>query len=663
MIYLLTKSRQLWENFELCTFEDVVNYINSQEYVNLDLETEGFDPYTKQVLTLQVGDSEVQYVIDTQSYPLKMFTCLNDKIIVGHNLSFDLRFLYHADIVPKGVWDTYICELVQYRGILQQKGFYRYDNVVERYTGKTDVDKSIRGQIHYLGLTSNVIEYAAKDVEYLSQIREGQVEKLQEKDLLDYAKLENAFVRPIAYVQYCGFKIDVEKWQEKIDRDKKILSEKKEIIDNWLIENGPEEFLDRQQDLFSDKPVTARINWGSDKQVKSLFKKLGIKVEIEKKGKIKESIQIKFIQEYSHPLIKPYIEYSQAKKQVESFGENILKQLNPVTKRLHTVFSQIKDTGRISSGGTDKLTGLQGLNLQQIPGEDFTRSCFVARIGNMLSVNDYSSQESVVLANISQEPKMIEFFNSGLGDMHSFVASLMYNIPVEDIIHAKEKKDSGEPISELEKSYIKKRSLAKNAGFAINYGGTGYTIHQNTGISKEQGEEVYNSYFKAFPQLKQHFDKIKREAMNIPYVPVDTVFRSKTYLTGFETMKELEKQLTPEFWDNYRIDKTGKQVVSEYYRTKSQIERSHLNYMIQGTSGIISKLAGIYMFNHVMKEGLFKTVLFCNFVHDEIVIEAPKEIIEQESKVLSECMAKAGDPYCKTVRLHADGMITKFWKK
>ena len=666
MIYLLTKQTSLFDftDIQSTSFEIVYSYIENSEIVYLDLETEGFDPYTKRVLTLQVGDKDNQYIVDTGSYSLSMFPNLANKTIVGHNLAFDLRFLNRAGIFPTKVFDTYIVERILYRGLIKPLGFYRLDSVVERHTGHADIDKSIRGHIHFQGLSDSVLKYAAKDVEYLSELRFSQIEMLKEQDLEDYAALENLFTPVIGYNQYCGFKLDPEKWLEKINLDIKERDTKLEELNQFIINFGLEKYIDRQGDLFNENAVRVIINWNSSHQVKKLFKELKIPIEITQKGQTKESIEIKHIQSQKHPIIKPYIAYSKAQKEVSSFGYNILNQLNPVSKRLHTTNQQIIDTGRISSGGKDKTTGMEGLNMQNIPGKSFTRACFVAENGCSLGIADYSSQESVVLANQSEEPAMLEFFRGSIGDMHSYVASLMYEIPVINIIAAKEKKEEGMALTNVEKDYIAKRSLAKNAGFAINYGGTGYTISVNTNLPKEQGEIVYNSYFKAFPHLGEYFEKIKSNAVKGPYVQINDIFRAKTYLTDiYEEYKLLESQLDRAFWDNYKTDKSQKSKVSRFFSLKGMLERSHLNYKVQGTSGEMTKLAGVYFYRWVIDNHYQNIVKICNFVHDEIVIEAPDNLIEEATNKLSECMFKASEIFCKHIPIKAQGIISKFWRK
>ena len=79
-----------WDNIPSSSSDECVKYLQQLDYISLDTETEGFDPHTKKLLLLQVGNKERQYVIDclsTNITPLKEI--LETKIILMHNASFD----------------------------------------------------------------------------------------------------------------------------------------------------------------------------------------------------------------------------------------------------------------------------------------------------------------------------------------------------------------------------------------------------------------------------------------------------------------------------------------------------------------------------------------------------------------------------------------------
>ena len=84
-----------------------------------------------------------------------------------------------------------------------------------------ELDKSVRGKIIYEGLTQEVIEYAANDVKYLELLMDAQLKALEEKNLQVAIKYENAFLLPLAYMEFCGIKLDQEKWKNKMAIDSK----------------------------------------------------------------------------------------------------------------------------------------------------------------------------------------------------------------------------------------------------------------------------------------------------------------------------------------------------------------------------------------------------------------------------------------------------------
>jgi DNA polymerase-1 len=95
---------------------------------------------------------------------------------------------------------------------------------------------------------------------------------------------------------------------------------------------------------------------------------------------------------------------------------------------------------------------------------------------------------------------------------------------------------------------------------------------------------------------------------------------------------------------------------------KGDIERMSLNYPIQGSSADITKLAGVYFYRYIIENNLMFIVKLPNVVHDEWIVECPEEMAESISKVLQECMERAGDVFCKTIKLRAEPCITRFWK-
>ena len=99
----------------------------------------------------------------------------------------------------------------------------------------------------------------------------------------------------------------------------------------------------------------------------------------------------------------------------------------------------------------------------------------------------------------------------------------------------------------------------------------------------------------------------------------------------------------------------------EYRKASAEIQRLSQNYPIQGSSSDISKLAGCFFFKEILQRGWFNKVKIVNFVHDEFVLEVPEELVEEVTKIIIDCMKKAGDVFCKTIPLDADAAIGDYW--
>ena len=293
----------------------------------------------------------------------------------------------------------------------------------------------------------------------------SQMELIKEKQLLRALKIECNFVKVLAYIEYCGIYLDKEKWLSKMKNDNNILNQYRNQLNEWVLKNGDPNFInnDRQGDLFLGFPKpTCNINWSSPQQVIELFKSLGLNLLVKDKttGLIKNSVEATVLlpQKDKSSIIPIYLDYKQAEKIVSTYGQSFIDAINPSTGRIHSQFNQLMDTTRLSCGGEDNNTKKKYLNLQNIPSDFETRSCFTAVKGSVLIDCDYTAQEDLVFTELSREPKLIEFYNSvEKRDGHSFVAKMCFpellnNVPEQDV----------------KKQFPELRAQAKTAKFAIN---------------------------------------------------------------------------------------------------------------------------------------------------------------------------------------------------
>lgn len=648
------------------TVDDVFNYFSDKDELEFDTETkgkennDGLDALKGWVICAQFGNKDEQFIVDTDTVPLILFKeLLETKLILMQNAKFDLQFLYVLGIFPPKVYDTFLAESVLYMGNPRIRK--SLDVLAERYCGAV-LDKSVRGKIQKDGLTPEVINYAGDDVRYLTSIKEGQALQIRSKNLARAVDLDNQFVKVLAYVEFCGFKLDGNKWSKKMEEDVLNLEEAWKTLNQYVFDNNINKYISSQLDLFTTDPLCT-IKWSSPLQVVPLFKDLGINTQVfdKKYGKYKDSVDAKVLalQAKDFEIIPLFNNFQKQSKLVSTYGENVLRQIHPATGRIHTKFRQIQATGRMSCGETNKKRGIEHINLQNVPADHRHRSCFVPEEGNTFVVADYSGQESVVFANFSADPDLIDFYQKGMGDMHSFIAQKIY--PELAILSLKE----------IKANHKDKRQNAKAAGFAIQFGGVGKTIADNLGLPLEEGEAIYTAYFKAFPGIKQYFAKCRNTVLSCGFVELNQISYRKSFMDFYDEYLEVKAVVSQQgFWEEYRQHKAEetsqffahyKPLVRKYFKWRGTMERDSYNYPIQGSAAEITKFGALKFFKYIVAHKLINIVKICNIVHDEIVIECPTEMGDEMASVLQQCMEDAGKPFCKIIPLKAEPWIGKYW--
>lgn len=381
MIYYVTGQRELFEysdaKYKCITVEESFEVLNPLRIVGLDTETTGTEIWTGRLLLLQLGNKKNKVVIDCTTVNINQYKGYleSDRLFIIHNAKFDLRWLYKEHIVVRNVYDTYLGEKILFLGFPPGIVSLSLQACCDRHL-HVYLDKTVRGKIH-AGITEEVIVYAANDVAYLEDIMNAQMKIIAQRGQQVALEIENQFVRVLAYIEFCGIKLDPSRWKAKMVKDEERLRVAEQKLNDWVVKyvldkNDPS-LIQRNYDshkkgkptklkesvyvvipapsLFSefDTGPQCIINWSSSKQVIRLFKELGfdLLVKDKKTGKMKESVESKYIemQKDKSDIVPLYLEYSAAFKVVTSFGQNFLDAINPITQRIHPTFNQMMDTG------------------------------------------------------------------------------------------------------------------------------------------------------------------------------------------------------------------------------------------------------------------------------------------------------------------------------
>ena len=388
MIWLVTSQQELFDStfYKKCTIEESLDLLKDMNPIGLDTETTGLDCWTDKLKLLQLGNKENQVVIDCFTVDINNYKELledSNKTFLGWNLKFDLKWLYRHNIFPQKIYDGYLAEKLLWLGYPAGMHPLSLKYASEHYIG-VERDKSIRGKVIWAGLTEDVIQYSANDVKYLEEIIKEQWKELQAKDLTTAIKVENKFVIPLAYCEYCGIHLDANKWKAKMQKDRAKLNKAVKALNDFIIKLSNEGykkpykddlgnifyntidasnfkkyvFIDRQGDLFTGFDLTPKVtvNWSSSQQVVKIAKLLGFNTTVQDKktGEDKDSVlekQLKGQKGICDEFLKLYFDYQGYNKVVTSFGQGHLNVINPITHRIHTVFKQLgASSGRMSCG-------------------------------------------------------------------------------------------------------------------------------------------------------------------------------------------------------------------------------------------------------------------------------------------------------------------------
>ena len=678
MVYLVTGQPDLFENpnYKLMSIEESLQLLSSCKILQYDSETTGVDARICDLLCVQFGNKEkdFQIVVDTTTVSILLYkSILEDKYIVGQNLKFDLQFLYNYSIIPRKVYDTMIVEQLLYLGYPSGTISYSLAAIAQRRLG-IDIDKSIRGQIIWRGLDEQVILYSANDVKWLEDIMYSQLKDCEEKQCKVGAKLECDFVPVISYLEWCGIKLDEEKWLAKMKKDKENLDKARESLDKFITSNpNLSQFthIEKQGDLFSgfnSEPICT-INWSSSRQVVQLAKILGFDTTVQDKKtkEDKDSVLEKHLKTQkgiNNEFLDLYFAYQEYAKVVSSFGQSQLNMINPKTGRCHTIYKQLgAASGRMSCGSQQPnhaLAKLKGIpakectycNFQQLPSDEVTRSCFVAEEGNLFCSCDYSALESRLGADIYQEHSMIEEFLYKSGDIHSLVAKACFP----------ELKDK--TTEEIKKNYPHLRKKAKPIGFSQQFGGSARAIASSLGCSLEEAEDIAAAYLNGFPGIAKFKADGSKAVRQKGYVLMCKYTGHKMYWWDHQVWLDRQKSFTQEFWEEYRTKHkdTGDAIalsVREHFQAASKWDRMALNSPTQGTGIVILKSAMTDFFNYIVDNGLFNKVKIVALVHDEANIEYPKDL--PMDQVLKKCMEEAASKFCKSLPIPAEASVGNFW--
>lgn len=327
------------------------------------------------------------------------------------------------------------------------------------------------------------------------------------------------------------------------------------------------------------------FNLNSPKQVAEvLFDKMGIVPSRKTKGKTAYSTDVKVLEQLAeqHEVVRKLLEYRQLFKLKSTYIDALPELINPKTHRIHTSFNQtVTATGRLSSSNPN----LQNIPIRTEMGR-LIRQAFVPeqREGWSLLSADYSQIELRLLAHFSEDPHLLEAFNSG-EDIHTATASLVFGMPIDKVTK-------------------EQRYRAKTVNFGVIYGQSPFGLSQQLKIPQSEASQFIQLYFARYGKVKQFIDRTK----------------AKAHHTGkVETLSGRTRDLSRDLQSTNRS-------IREF------AERAAFNTPLQGSAADLMKVAMIRLQRTLQEDGLQSRIILQ--VHDELVLEVPDSELERVKELV-----------------------------
>ena len=606
------------------SLQDCIDYCKDKTLLAVDTETEGFDFLNDRMTMFQIGDADVQFIIDTRDINISDLKPIleNPEITkILHNAKFDYKFIKRwvgADLVC--IYDTMLQEKILNCG--KQASVSLAETIKRRLD--TTLSKEARNSFLELQgrtFTEIQIKYGAMDVLYLLAIREEQLKEIHSLQLGDISQLENEVVSVFAEIEYEGILLDKTNWGKLADYNINKVRSSIEALDNAVISHPQLQAynLPLQGDLFSEDVKKTYINWNSPSQVLRLFQHMVPKLE---------DVNGKNLLKYkSNDIIKKYIQYKEQAKLTNAYGNEFFKYVNTADDKVHTNFSQILDTGRVSSSKP---------NMQQIPGDNAYRNCFVAPEGYVFVSSDYSSQELNVIAYGSQDPVWLKALEEGQ-DLHSVCAELVYgdqwtNAAEDNCNYLVAKGKCNCP------QHKTLRTNVKTVNFGLAYGMGPKKLSETIEVSLSDAKALIKQYFEAFPSIKGFLDKLGAFGIEHGYI---------------RTFKPFKRRRWFDSWYPKMYNDKGAEFGS--------IERASKNTPIQGSSADMTKLALVQIHKYILANDLPVKIVMT--VHDQIDTICRNDVAQAWAVKMTELMETAAKVVIPNGLLKADTNISKTWEK
>lgn len=500
---------------------------------------------------------------------------------VGQNLKYDWLILKNAGVHLQGMaFDTMVASYL----IDATRSSHKLDNLALAFLDyeMIPIDRLIGSGKNQIGFDQvpldQAVTYAAEDADITLRLRDIFAPKLKQMGLTKlFDELEMPLVEVLAQLEYNGILVE----PGELDRQQETMVQRIDELREQIIDTA-----------------NVAFNPDSPKQLSDvLFNKMGCKpYRKTKTGASTDSETLQRIvdeQEGAGAIVAGLIlEYRQLTKLVGTYLGALKDYIHPETRRIHSSFNQtVTATGRLASSDPN----LQNIPIRTDLGRQI-RKAFIAPEGRVLLGADYSQIELRMLAHLSQDPGLIEAFESDQ-DIHRAVAAEVFAVEPDDVTD-------------------EQRSAAKMVNFGIVYGITPYglarRLHPGAGKDEiKQAEQIIDDYKRRYPKIDKFLERCVETAKTKGYV---------------ETIMKRRRPI-PEIHDRGNRYALG--------------QRMAINTVVQGSAADLIKVAMVKLYQRIHDDDLPLKMLLQ--IHDELVFECPADKVDPMTELVKQEMESAMD--------------------
>lgn len=546
---------------------ELARLLETQTSCCFDTETTGTDPTIADIVGMSFAfePHRAWYVampkdFDASTKLLKIFEGFfeNENIRkIGQNIKYDILLLSRYGVFVKGeLFDTMLAHY-----LIDPDSRHGMDVLAENYLGYspipiTDLIGPRGAKQGNMGDLSpeEICDYACEDADITLQLALVLEPLLVEAEAMDLAKrVEFPLIYVLAEMERIGVRIDVE-----------MLRGISQVLESDI----------KNLEKTIHQKAGVKFNIASPKQLgEVLFDKLQLdpKAKKTKTGQYKTGEDVLTALAHKSDIVQDILEYRQLQKLKSTYVDSLPELIHPQTGRVHTSYNQaVASTGRLSSTNPN----LQNIPIRTTRGREIRRA-FISRDDRHVILSaDYSQIELRLVAEMSQDPGMLEAFGQNL-DIHRATAARVYGVPLEEVTSDQ-------------------RRSAKAVNFGIIYGQTAFGLSQNLGISRKEAADIIEQYFTQYPGIKRYMNDTINFAKEHGYV--ETLLKRRRYLRDINSANQTVRGFA---------------------------ERNAINAPIQGSAADMIKVAMIAIHEEMQAKGLKGKMTMQ--VHDELVFDVPKE--------------------------------------